>query len=306
MVYSAEHQRIEGYFVHAKNCRRCAHRWSSSTAIVCYSLALIAFLVILSWCLGWFEEDLTGIATGIGKSDHGRYSEQERKFMASTFPRGKKLNESKRALPQHLIGVRARTYTEQRKTFRQLVGDTRSLSCGQRVTRFFRRLWRKYEVKIKIFIEFLQISTSMPFNLGVEFSSPFHSVLEFWGFALSPVPALGLMCSVSKFDYISTVLVVTLTPLAGLLVIYFAAGVSYFRSGGDIKTLTFYSWMVFLLSFYVFVSVSSTLFQYFKCETYALPDGNSRRYLVADLQVDVSDPIPLTTAGRFILNNFLT
>ena len=87
-------------------------------------------------------------------------------------------------------------------------------------------------------------------------------------------------------QYISTVLVATLTPLFAVLVISFLAGINYCRSRGDESSFKFSSWLVFVLSFYVFVGVSSTLFQYFKCEEYALPNGDSRTFLVADLQVD--------------------
>lgn len=122
-------------------------------------------------------------------------------------------------------------------------------------------------------------------NLGIQFPPLFSQVLRSFSFLrLDVLPALNLDC-IRKIDYIDTVLFSTLWPIGlsvFLLVLLPAIGcVCTKRTYGDYFQRLVGVFLLF--TFLVYISTSSTIFSFFKCD-YTFPDID-RSYLEMDYTI---------------------
>jgi hypothetical protein len=142
-------------------------------------------------------------------------------------------------------------------------------------------LIKKKQDKFKAFVAFCQIAVSIPFNCVIEFPSPFEKILRGLEiFNLNVIPALGLQCSLLRFDYLDQLLVMTLSPLF-LMAVLLGVYTVYANKRQTIFTLGL------LLSFLVLVGVSSQTIHLFKCDLFdEAEDGKQKAWLFKDYSVD--------------------
>ena len=126
--------------------------------------------------------------------------------------------------------------------------------------------------KLRILVGLYQIISPMAFNLGVEFPSMFQeTVSSFKVFNLDLIPSLNLAC-MYEFNFISSLYAQTLWPLIVsfiLLVVVPLFTCCRRRGNSFIKVSSEYLTPVLTISFLVFVSTSTKILSYFKCDDIA-------------------------------------
>ena len=158
-------------------------------------------------------------------------------------------------------------------------------------------LGRNLVVPLKLVCGFLQISSFLPNSCNVTLPLTYRACLAFFSFtSLDILPGLGISCLV-KFDYIDRLLVVALAPGFVLL----SLGLFYFgpcynlddrkKNAGRSR----FSYIFFLGTFLVNVSVSTTTINMFYCTTFSELNTS---FLSQDLSIDCE-------SNRYRLSRYL-
>jgi Na+/H+ antiporter NhaD/arsenite permease-like protein len=161
----------------------------------------------------------------------------------------------------------------QRKRIKSSEEDTSSLQKRARAR------WQRAETKLKGLAAFLQIVLNIDITCAVQFPKKFESVMTALSFLnLNVLPALGIQCWFTRFDYIDGMMAVTITPLviAVLIFLFFlgSSGLAKFRRENQDKQKRrnhFYSFLFLLLTFCILVGGSSSLFLFLKVFTKCNP-----------------------------------
>ena len=156
--------------------------------------------------------------------------------------------------------------------------------------------WTNLFHKLRTICVFLRIVLLVGFNCVVTFPTSFELVLTALSiFNLDILPALGIDCWLSKFDYIHTMISTTIAPIAASSLWFFcfltASAIAKCR-GTDtkkakVKRSNFYAYFFLLLTFCVLIGTSSSVMHFFKCHEFVLPGGEkSEMYLYKDYSID--------------------
>jgi hypothetical protein len=140
--------------------------------------------------------------------------------------------------------------------------------------------WKGMKVKIKAFTSFAQISVNVGFSCGVSMPAAFNAAVgPLQVFNLAILPALGLNCHYSNYDYIDSMVVTTLVPLGVCASIMACVAVADFKK-------VFYAFLIF--TFLILVSTSTVVLEFFQCEYFQETDPEvvDEAYLKRDYSVD--------------------
>lgn len=166
---------------------------------------------------------------------------------------------------------------------------------GSYFHRFEERLdrmnWNKHRTKVKIIIAFIQITAGIPALLSVHFNISFQHFLDVMGyFTFGFFTTIDLGCYFS-YSFYTSLRVSTIIPPGIMLLIDAFLRLKTFMAVRANSVSPSYSYKVrnidrkrfFLyISFFVFSTISTQVFQTFVCEEYE--DGKS--YLVVDSQLE--------------------
>lgn len=162
-----------------------------------------------------------------------------------------------------------------------------------------RKKWQWLETKLRAIAIFVQIVLTIGFNCFITFPLNFENVLTTVAVLnLDILPALGIQCWLSQFDYIDSMITTTVGPIL-LSVILFAffilsnfVATIFRRNDKKARTvrLQFYAYLFLLLTFCVLVGSSSAAFHFLKCHEFKIPDqgegASTVAYLFKDYSVD--------------------
>ena len=131
--------------------------------------------------------------------------------------------------------------------------------------------WQGFLRGLKPLAAYAQIATSISFNCDISFPLIFSSFLVYFNVInLDIFPYLGLQCH--EFDYIHLMAATTLSPLVMALFFVAAFRIAHHRqrqSETSIKAAKNRVIFAFLLfSFLILASVSTRLFQFFRCDSF--------------------------------------
>ena len=150
-----------------------------------------------------------------------------------------------------------------------------------------RRLWDKlkqYRTAGKIIVSFLQIVTGMSFNIDIEFPPLYTKVVSSFSFvSFTVLPSLGLECRVQHYTYLDETMVTVLGPLVLGFLIQLACWLHTALTVSRVKVVAirkYYTYAQFLLSYIVFLGVSTALFHVFKVHS-PIPPPFTRPYLTS-------------------------
>jgi hypothetical protein len=149
--------------------------------------------------------------------------------------------------------------------------------------------------KFKLLVAFCQILSSLSANTKVNFPSSFSGTLSiFLSFSLNVIPIFGLPCSVSGFNYISTMVLTTSIPLGVSALL----GIAYWSESKLRQCLNWnapalgrqqaYAFSFLMLTFLVLANTSSILFNYFSCQTFPEAENGPQSYLTSDYSINCS------------------
>jgi len=147
--------------------------------------------------------------------------------------------------------------------------------------------WQDFRRALKPLTSYAQIATSISVNCDISFPSIFTSFLRYFNALNFDIfPYLGLQCQ--DFDYIDMMTATTLLPLvvaACLFTAYWMAQYNERRSGvsaGPTKDRIIFVFLAF--SFLILSSVSSPLFNFFRCQSFE-EVRPVQRYLIKDYSI---------------------
>lgn len=151
--------------------------------------------------------------------------------------------------------------------------------------------YRKFRIKIKILVAFIQILFELGPSLNIVFPDVYTHYLDY--FTILDLDGLNLpaiSCAVST-NYYTSLVVATISPMVLMLLILIALHLLVIRANRLNRLRPYYTaerakmdsiQAFFLLSYFLLISVSTTIFQVYQCETF--DDGGV--YLVADYSID--------------------
>ena len=144
------------------------------------------------------------------------------------------------------------------------------------------------KVKLKCFVSFSQIVATVGFTCNVSFPSIFETIISPLALMnLNIVPALGLQCRFNGFDYVDTMILITVAPLVMASLIGLAYILQLLATRNKPTRLSsekfFYAFL--LLTYLVLINTSVSLFEFFQCQEFAEIEP-AQSYLVRDFSVD--------------------
>ena len=154
---------------------------------------------------------------------------------------------------------------------------------------------KKLRVPLRTIVGFWQISAFLSQNCGVAFPKTFGTVLSALSiFNFDVFSPMEISCSWDEWDYISQLFAITAAPIAisllGLLT--YACLALMMRDSGTQEGQTrrhLYANAFLLLTFFVYVSSSRKLLQYFRCERFDGGANGPEFYLSVDYSIDCDD-----------------
>eukprot|EP01033_Poteriospumella_lacustris_P005490 gene5490-3912_t len=181
-----------------------------------------------------------------------------------------------------------------------LVAAKKSKQLLRWYARVNRRVWqnrrfRTLRVKGKILVAFAQIVYQLGPAFNVVFPVNFLTYLHFYSFFSLNLAFLPDFNCVVRTDFYTDLVVSTVAPVALYAAIALALQVMVVHARRLNERNPYYTAAraksdtiaaLFVLSYFVLISVSTKIFEVFECETF--DDGSS--FLVADYSIDCSDP----------------